>query len=128
MRSRGGWLAWGCARGAVPALGRWTPPDWATRARLEAAVGDQLARSGGSARRAGELVLWRPDTGAVVVALAGGALAVVALAGEARGRSRRTEARPPRTRVIAGWEAWPRARPPGTGPDASGLVRGGRAR
>lgn len=96
------WLAWARQRGATVALGPWTVPDGATRARLETQRRAQLG-AGRPWRRA-ELVLWRADTGAIVVALAGGGLAIVELGRPAR---RSADGVGPRTRLLAGWDEWP---------------------
>lgn len=98
-----GWLAWGRQRGATIALGRWQVPDWPTRERLERAQRVVLGPGHPGERRA-ELVLWRPDTGAIVLALADGGLAIVELA-PVPGRS--ATAGRPRIRRLAGWHQWP---------------------
>ncbi len=99
------WVAWGRARGAAVALSpAWAVPGWDLQHELERRLELQVTPGHVLWQRRSRVVLWRAATGDAVFRLSSGALAIVRL------EPRRRGAPPLRTRLLAGWHAWPAAR------------------
>lgn len=89
------WLAWGREQGACLDFTSWEAPSWADQRTIEA----QLAKRPGPWQRRIVILLARPKTRDVVLALPRGQLAIVNLGAK------------PSSQILASWDAWPVAAP-----------------